>query len=418
MRQLLCMVLPGLCLFFSGLAACSVAAESDHINAVVGDRSWSQLRGTAPKAAGDSERIAVHLEWVESRLRERTPLGLDPQQRQRRARLLAELEDYRRAGRFPTRSDRARGRLPVWVDDQGTHCAVAHLVAASGDQDTVAEVQRKHRFDLVKDMKSMRLGAWAETHGFEVVELAMIQPTYDHGGVHVPTRREQEIARRRALAEARKPRPLTREVLERAVNGYVNRDHKRACFGRRTGRFELATKLRVTGGKRIRASVQVTPIGQRKPDRALSRCWTRRLRAVARRHLAEKNYRVRAPMTMSANTVVEIPDAATVEARFLSRPAYARTYGKSREQTLSQCLDSWPPGRLPAVLDVKVSSWNGDVSIRQDPAVRGIFGRNLRPWHCVGNIIRYQRVRPVPTYDHEFTISITRDGNIRVVSPR
>jgi hypothetical protein len=75
------------------------------------------------------------------------------------------------------------------------------------------------------------------------------------------------------------------------------------------------------------------------------------------------------------------------------------------------------PAELPTHLEIRVSSWNGDVSINQDPGLRARFGRDLRPWHCVGHVLRYERVRPIPTYDHEFTLAIDASGAMRVVRP-
>jgi hypothetical protein len=148
--------------------------------------------GTAPAAdpatdvdtprptAIEAERALVqaHLAEVEAALRAAPTHQLDPQQRAKRSALLDELRAYRLAGSFP-RNLEVPGRTPVFVDDDGVHCAVGYLLHRSGEDELVAAVAeaRNHAriFDLLDDPA---LVAWLDASGLSPVEAAWIQPAY------------------------------------------------------------------------------------------------------------------------------------------------------------------------------------------------------------------------------------------------
>jgi hypothetical protein len=148
-------------------------ASADPINAIIGDA------GVPAHVSEETTRIRAHLSHVLHALRTTTPRGLSPEQRTRRHAALDELGRYIARGEFPRRTDDAyRGRRPRFIDDRGVHCAVGHLVAMSGANDLALAVDAMHEYDYVLDMKEPALDAWAEAHGFTLLELAMIQPQY------------------------------------------------------------------------------------------------------------------------------------------------------------------------------------------------------------------------------------------------
>src|SRR5438034_8792357 len=82
--------------------------------------------------AEEVRRVARHLGRAELIARRAAPSGLDPVRRLVRRLLLCELARYRTRGSFP-RNDCARRPIPVFVDADGTLCAVAQLLELSGE---------------------------------------------------------------------------------------------------------------------------------------------------------------------------------------------------------------------------------------------------------------------------------------------
>jgi len=128
----------------------------------------------------EAERALVqaHLAEVEAALRAATTDHLDSEQRANRSARLDELRAYRLAGSFP-RNVEVEGRSPVFVDDDGVHCAVGYLLHRSGEDELVAAVAgaRNHAriFDLLDEPA---LVAWLDASGLSPVEAAWIQPAY------------------------------------------------------------------------------------------------------------------------------------------------------------------------------------------------------------------------------------------------
>lgn len=121
--------------------------------------------------------IRLHLRRVARRLAQSPVEQLSPGQRDRRRWAIRELNRYRRFRRLP-RNTYVPGRRPVFVDERGAHCAVAHLVAASGARDVVERTKKRENLAYVREMSDPALQRWATDHGLTVGELAEIQPGY------------------------------------------------------------------------------------------------------------------------------------------------------------------------------------------------------------------------------------------------
>lgn len=404
---------------FLMLCFCSALAASEPVNRVAGDQSWFELRDVSVEDASEVERISVHLEWVEAKLRSQSTHTLDPDVAAKRLALLNVLRDYWLAGEFPRHTSTVEeGRAPRWVDDLGIHCAVAHLVAASGRPDLVAAIQRRHQYDYVPDMDSQELLQWAKIHGFTVEELALIQPTYDDGGVEVPTKFEEEDARRRAKEEAKVPRPLTREPLERLLTTYVHRDHARACFGKETGTWKFEATISVGPNVVPVVRVDVTKIATGKRDANRSRCWSRKLQVDARDHLAQKNYTVKETLKAAAETTLTIPTRDQVFDSFLALDIWAKHHKEPPSEALAKCFKNGPEAVTPLRFAIEVQSWNGHVHVDYgyDQTAFGKLPKDVqRRWHCIGDILRYGSVEPRPLYDTRFTIELDPTGSIREI---
>jgi MYXO-CTERM domain-containing protein len=134
----------------------------------------------APLDAEQADRLRIqqHLAQVEQQLR-RVPVdALSPSARLSRARLLDELHRYWQAGVFPRNSQHVGERRPYFIDDEGRPCAVGELVIRSGSATLAERIDRNFHTEYVPDIHDAELLAWAETNGFSVAELALIQPTY------------------------------------------------------------------------------------------------------------------------------------------------------------------------------------------------------------------------------------------------
>jgi hypothetical protein len=146
----------------------------------------------ASLAPGFDPAVQAHLLEAVDTLRAETPVHLDAEQRRARRDALATLEAYALAGEFPEHGgsaltprsvlpprvfDDGTPRMPVFIDDDGSHCAVGYLVAADDPElaDTVADVANDA---WLLEMDLPALGDWATAHGFTLDELAWIQPSY------------------------------------------------------------------------------------------------------------------------------------------------------------------------------------------------------------------------------------------------
>lgn len=133
---------------------------------------------SARRAARERERVRWHLLGAEQAAR-RQSVALDPQRAQNRALLLDELRRYRRRGRFPLNHECPQRAIPVFVDEHGTRCAVAHLMDVSGQGDLVRHIAATRNFARVRELARLpELRAWLTAAGLSVEEAARIQPEY------------------------------------------------------------------------------------------------------------------------------------------------------------------------------------------------------------------------------------------------
>lgn len=154
------------------------------INKVIGNESFIAKFGRHPQPA-DSEctRIQVHLAHVEDRLRAKPSSSLSVESRILRATLLDALHTYAQAGVFPQNTE-TMNRNPVFIDSNGRPCAVAHLIQQSGHSMLAAKVDASFHLAYLEDVCSTdsplahELTTWALAHGFDLGELAQIQPGY------------------------------------------------------------------------------------------------------------------------------------------------------------------------------------------------------------------------------------------------
>jgi hypothetical protein len=129
-------------------------------------------------ALGERALLQRHLSEVESTLRGEMPVGLTEAQAGARAALLDALHDYWTRGVFPRNRDFGDRRVPYFIDDSGTACAVGHLMIASGAADLAREIATYENNDFVAEIDHPGLASWLVAHGLTAEEAAWIQPTY------------------------------------------------------------------------------------------------------------------------------------------------------------------------------------------------------------------------------------------------
>jgi hypothetical protein len=136
------------------------------------------LRDGDTPAQIERTRIQRHLANVESTLRGRSAANLDQAQRAARAQALDALHEYWQAGRFPRNADFVDRRVPYFIDDEGTACAVGHLMIESGAAELAREIATYENNDFVADIDHPGVAGWLEHNGFTAAEAAWIQPAY------------------------------------------------------------------------------------------------------------------------------------------------------------------------------------------------------------------------------------------------
>lgn len=125
----------------------------------------------------EQARVARHILRAEAYAGRRR-VRLRPLQRLARKLLLGELAAYRANGRFPKNHDFVEP-TPYFVDAEGTRCAVAHLLNASGESDLVQHIARRRNHARVAELADeARLIAWLDVAGLSLEEAALIQPSY------------------------------------------------------------------------------------------------------------------------------------------------------------------------------------------------------------------------------------------------
>ena len=148
------------------------------INALVGDASFVARHDRLPTPADDqTERIATHLAFAEQILGTADHSRFTSAQSAARAELLAVLRAYIAARRFPL-PEATSGRLPAFIDREGTRCAVAALVDHAVGAAACERINARFHDAFVADIESELFAILAVDAGLTRTELALIQPTY------------------------------------------------------------------------------------------------------------------------------------------------------------------------------------------------------------------------------------------------
>lgn len=134
--------------------------------------------GKARIFTSDRDYVQAHLESVLPILRAARVGHLNVAQYRSRLYLIGLLDHYRQAGSFPLNYCR-KERIPVFIDEHGTHCAVGYLMQQTGHEELALRIAMTDNYAWVKDIRDPELPTWQEASGFSLDELKLIQGAYD-----------------------------------------------------------------------------------------------------------------------------------------------------------------------------------------------------------------------------------------------
>jgi hypothetical protein len=127
--------------------------------------------------AAEQQRVRTHLEGAYTQLTTEEPAGLTPTQRSRRLQALAVLREYIDRGQFP--KNPGLGLTPLFVDEDGTRCAMGEVIARLGGESLVEHVRQTRNLATVGVLADEPgLLEWLSSHGLTPEEAALVQPTY------------------------------------------------------------------------------------------------------------------------------------------------------------------------------------------------------------------------------------------------
>jgi Secretion system C-terminal sorting domain/SprB repeat len=129
----------------------------------------------------EQQKIQTHLLYVEKYLGELPNCNLSITQIKNRKHCLAILHKYATQGLFPQNTHHAGQRVPYFIDDANTPCAVGHLMIETGFGAEAQQINRENNYGYIKDLVNEypAIISWAKENGFDIDELAWIQPTYN-----------------------------------------------------------------------------------------------------------------------------------------------------------------------------------------------------------------------------------------------
>ncbi len=133
--------------------------------------SQSKLFNTAEKL-----HIQAHLALTELRLR--FTKNENGKMQAKRGVVADTLHDYWKRGSFPLNTYRTNVRTPVFIDENGTHCAVGYLMAQTGYGDLAQAIDKSDKFVLVEQLNNREATSWLNKYGLSQKEAALIQPGY------------------------------------------------------------------------------------------------------------------------------------------------------------------------------------------------------------------------------------------------
>jgi len=145
--------------------------------------NWSKYESRIEKTDAvsfnsETKYIQTHLKYVLHILNENATSHLNSEQLKSRKHLITVLANYREEGLFPINYYKHE-RIPVFIDEHNTHCAVGYLLAETGNDDLAQAISKMDNYVWVKDLDLPEILEWQKSSGFTLEELKLIQGAYD-----------------------------------------------------------------------------------------------------------------------------------------------------------------------------------------------------------------------------------------------
>ena len=125
-----------------------------------------------------AERLHIQIHLAITELRLRLAKGKNEKARARRALTLDALHGYWKSGVFPLNTYKKNLRTPIFIDKNGTHCAVGYLMVQTGCSSLAQTINETDRFVLVEQINCHEVTGWLDNCGLSRKEAALIQPGY------------------------------------------------------------------------------------------------------------------------------------------------------------------------------------------------------------------------------------------------
>ena len=126
----------------------------------------------------DWQLVQFHLFHVLTVLESADISKLSRFEKENRLRLIRELSDYCEIGKFPINRV-SETRIPVFIDEDDTHCAVGYLLKQSGYGEIAHEIALQQNLAWVPEIKSAELFELQKFSGLSIEEIKLIQGAYD-----------------------------------------------------------------------------------------------------------------------------------------------------------------------------------------------------------------------------------------------
>tara|TARA_R110002096_G_scaffold434692_1_gene657389 strand:+ start:13368 stop:15128 length:1761 start_codon:yes stop_codon:yes gene_type:complete len=165
------------------LLCLSVNAQSLFEQLSAFNPNWEKYKDKIPQKEAiynlnEKQIVQLHLSFVLNILKENSASYPTEIKRKRRD-LISLLEEYKNLGRFPI-NYQLENRVPVFIDSNDTHCAVAYLIKNSAKPDLAYKIARNYNLNWLKDIANKELLEWQKSSGLSLEELKIIQGAYDN----------------------------------------------------------------------------------------------------------------------------------------------------------------------------------------------------------------------------------------------
>jgi hypothetical protein len=162
------------------LSIISFAGPHQVLNPILKNKSLAFFQNYFPGIdLSEQTKVACHLLYAEALLRQVSTTHLNPTQKKNRIEQLDNLHFYALRGEFPVNAKYENKRAPCFIDAGGTLCAVGYLVEQSEGLAYAQLINSEFQYADIFEMDEALLLEWAAENGFTLIELAMIQPTYE-----------------------------------------------------------------------------------------------------------------------------------------------------------------------------------------------------------------------------------------------